>query len=420
MYLGKAQYSAQISHRVNHIRSTLCRAILIPLYACLILTVGCSKSPQEKPQLKSSDVSVITVEARDVPVDIEYVAQTQSSRLVNIQARVTGFLEKRLYTEGVVVKQGQRLFLIDQKPFQVQVDQAQAALDKQIAAMETARANLARVKPLAERNAVSKKDLDDATGQYRSYEAAVAQAKAQLESAKLNLSYTIITSPVTGISSYAQQTEGTYISAQNSLLTTVAVLSPMWVNFSISENELQSSRVQEKKGLLRVPKDHNYEVEVILVDGTVYPHKGRITFAESSFNAQTGTFLIRASVDNPKGVLMPNQFVRARVKGFTRPNAILVPQRAIQQSAKGHFVWVVDKDNKAESRPVDVGNWKGDDWFVFEGLKSGERIVVDGALMLSPGMPLTIKPYAKPSGTTASPADQKMLPEAAGQKKNNP
>jgi membrane fusion protein (multidrug efflux system) len=389
----------------------------ILLLVVFVMAAGCSKGPVEKSPPRSAEVTVINVEAKDVPVSAEYVAQTQSSRLVNIQARVSGFLDKRVYTEGAMVKEGETLFVMDQKPFKVQLDQAQAALARQIAAMDTAKANLARVKPLVELDALSKKDLDDAVGQYQSYEAAVDQAKAQVETAKLNLSYTVITSPVTGITSFAQQTEGTYISTQNSLLTTVAVLTPMWVNFSLSENEVQTLREQEKKGLLRMPKGNNFVVEVILVDGSLFPHTGRITFADSSFNPQTGTFLIRASVDNPKGLLMPNQYVRARLKGAIRPKAILVPQRAIQQGSKGHFVWVVDKDGKAEARPVVVGEWDGNEWFVFEGLKSDEKVVVDGALMLSPGMPLTVKPSSQSPEGSAPAGDQKTSPADNGEKK---
>jgi membrane fusion protein (multidrug efflux system) len=401
----------------------LCRLHRMTAILLLVLfgmvAAGCSKGPEEKSQPRSAEVTVITVEAKDVPVSGEYVAQTQSSRLVNIQARVSGFLDKRVYTEGTIVKEGDTLFLMDQKPFKAQLDQAQAAMARQVAAMETAKANLARVKPLVELDALSKKDLDDATGQYQSYEAAVEQAKAQVETAKLNLSYTIITSPVTGITSFAQQTDGTYISTQNSLLTTVAVLSPMWVNFSISENEWQKFHEEERKGLLRMPKGNNFVVEVILVDGSLFPHTGRITFADSSFNPQTGTFLLRASVDNPKGTLMPNQYVRARIKGAIRPKAILVPQRAIQQGSKGHFVWVVDKDGKVEARPVVVGSWSGDEWFVFEGLNAGERLVVDGALMLSPGMTVTIRQASTAPGNPPA-AEPKKPPAAAGEKKSSP
>lgn len=373
------------------------------IVAATFLLPGCTK--QKKTSASPPPVvTVMDIVQRDVPIVPEYVAQTQSSRLVNINARVSGFLDKRMYTEGAVVKQGQVLFQMDPKPFKVQLDQAKAALAKQEAALETARLNLARIKPLTEQNALSQKDLDDATGQYQSAAAATEQAKAQVETAKLNLSYTTITSPVTGVSSSARQADGTYISPQNSLLTTVAVLSPMWVNFSLSENEMQKSRDQVSKALLRLPRGEKFIVEIVLVDGSIYPYTGEITFAEPSYNAQTGTFLIRASVNNPAGVLRPNQYVRARLKGAIRPNAILVPQRAVQQGSKGHFVWVVGKENKVEQRPVAVGDWQGDDWFIFEGLRSGEKVVTDGGLTLRPGMSVTTKPYVtgQQTGTAGS------------------
>jgi membrane fusion protein (multidrug efflux system) len=354
---------------------------------------GCKKEQSIAPA-QPPVVSVVKVIPGDVPVTVEYVAQTQSSHLVNIHARVSGFLDKRVYTEGAFVKEGQVLFLMDAKPFQSQLNQAKAALSIQKAALETARSNLARTQPLADQNALSQKDLDDAKGQFESAAASVEQSSAQVETAQQNLSYTTITTPVTGVTSAAQQTDGTYISTENSLLTTVAVLSPMWVNFSISENELQKFRNQADKGLMRSPKDDSYIVEIILVDGSIYPHTGRITFAEPSYNSQTGTFLIRASVDNHKGVLRPNQYVRVRLKGAIRPNAILLPQAAIQQGSKGHFVWVVGSDGKVDQRPVVVGDWHGNDWFIFEGLSAGEQVVVEGTLSLRPDMPVAVKPYA--------------------------
>lgn len=340
-----------------------------------------------------AQVSTITVQPRDVPVDFEYVAQTESSRQVNIQARVAGFLDKRVYTEGGLVREGQPLFLMDPKPLQAQVDQAAAALASTQAAHATAVANLERIKPLAQLNALSQADLDNANGTFLTSKAAVEQSKAALETARLNLSYATITSPVTGVAGSAQQADGTYISASNSLLTTVYVLSPIWVNFSISENVAQTMRDQVKSGKLRVPADGNYKVEVLLVDGSVFPYAGRITFADPSFNSQTGTFQVRASVNNPDGLLRPNQFVRAKIKGAVRPNAVLVPQRAVQQGAKSHFVWLV-KDGKAEYRPVQVGDWLGDDWFITDGLAAGDEVVVDGVLMLAPGAPVAAKPLA--------------------------
>ncbi len=363
------------------------------ILGCSALILNGCKEKESVSAPSPSPVLTITVIPRDVPVSVEYVAKTESSQLVNIQARVTGFLDKRMYNEGAVVKQDQVLFQMDDKPFKVQLDQAKAALAQQEAALETARLNLNRVKPLAEQNALSQKDLDDALGHYQSAAAAVEQAKAQVETQKLNLSYTTIASPITGVSSSAQQAEGTYISPQNSLLTTVEALSPIWVNFSLSENEMQRFRDQVEKGLLLPPKDQNYEVEVLLVDDSVFPYKGRITFAEPSYNAQTGTFLIRASVENPDGVLRQNQYVRVRLKGAIRPNAVLIPQRSVQQGSKGQYVWVVGKDNTAEQRPVTVGGWYEDQWFILEGLKADDQVVVDGGLLLQPGMKVTVKPY---------------------------
>lgn len=373
----------------SHVRFFVAAIIITALALQLC---ACGKEKKTSPP-SSTTVTVMEIVQKDVPVNFEYVALTQSSHQVNIQARVSGFLDKRLYTEGGVVKKGQVLFQMDPKPFQVQLNQAEAALAKQQAVLETARLNLARTKPLAELKALSQKDLDDATGQYQSAAAGVDQAKAQVETAKLNLSYTTIPSPINGITGSAQQSDGTYINPQNSLLTTVAVLSPMWVNFSLSENEMQNFRMQVKKGLLQVPKANRLTVEIILVDGTIHPYTGHMTFAEPSYNAETGTFSIRASVENPDGSLRPNQYVRARLKGAIRPNAVMIPQRSVQRGSKGYFVWVVDKDNKAEMRPVTVGEWQGDDWFISEGLKSGERIVVDGGLTLRPGNPVIVKPY---------------------------
>lgn len=352
---------------------------------------GCGK--EQPPSLHTGpiEVSTIFVEAKDVPVSFEYVAQTQSSHLVNIQARVSGFLDKRVYTEGELVKAGQVLFVMDKKPFEVQVEAQQAALDRQKAALETARLNLERVKPLSALNALSQKDLDDAIGSYQTNSASVEQAKANLESALLNLSYCTITSPLDGITSAALQQDGTYLSINNSLLTTVSALSPIWVNFSLSENEIQNFRDQVEKGLLIVPADDKFVVKVIQVNGKVFPYTGEITFAEPYFNPTTGTFMIRANVDNPDAILRPNQYVRVKVEGGIRPNAILVPQRAVQQSAKGQYVWVVNKEGKADFRPVTVGDWQGDNWFITDGLNTGDQVVVDGGLKLQPGVPVTVK-----------------------------
>jgi membrane fusion protein (multidrug efflux system) len=358
-------------------------AVILQLTAC-----GGSDEPASAPAIA---VTALTIMPADVPVTTIFVAQTKSSQAVNIQARVSGFLEKRIYTEGASVKTGQVLFEMDKKPFQAQVDGAAAALQRNEAALEVARTNLARTKPLVELNALSQRDLDDARGQFEQSAAAVAQSKAQLDSAQLDLSYATIRSPVDGVSSFSAVADGTYLDSKNAQLTTVSVLSPMWINFSLSENDMERVRREEKEGRLKPPEDDQFTVEVELADGSLFPQKGKIDFTDPSYNPETGTFLIRAVVENPDGVLRPNQYVRTKLVGATRPNAILVPQRAVQQSAQGHFVWIVNKSEQAEMRPVVVGTWHGDNWFINEGLASGDRVVVDGALRLAPGTAVAIK-----------------------------
>lgn len=384
--------------------------LLLAIVAAVLLVFGCGREAGQGTASAPVEVTTLTIEPRDTPVSVTYIAQTQSSQAVNIQARVSGFLDKRVYVEGSLVKAGQVLFQMDQKPFQAQVDAAQAALERSQAALDVARSNLARTRPLAKQNALSQKDLDDAVGQYQQAAAEVEGQKAQLETAKLNLSYTTITSPVAGASSFAAVADGTYLDAQNAQLTTVSVLTPMWINFSLSENEMQRVRTEVAMGRMRLPPDKNFEVEIELVDGTLFPIKGKITFADPSYNSATGTFLIRATVDNPDSVLRPNQYVRTRLQGIVRPQAILIPQRAVQQGSKGHFVWIINHQGQAEIRPVVVGNWQRDNWFIEEGLDAGDSVAVDGTLRLVPGMPVKTTPYVPPAG----PAGQAAASRPAG------
>lgn len=383
-------------------------ALLAVAGVALVWMAGCEKKAEAP--AAPVEVTVLKVEPKDTPITYEYIATTQSPLDVKIVARVSGFLDKQSYTEGDIVKPGQVLFQMDQKPFVASLNEAQAAWEKAKAAHDTAVANLNRVKPLAAQNALSQKDLDDATGNEQATAASLAGAKANVDTAKLNLSYTTIASPISGVSSAAQQSVGAYLSPTNSMLTTVSSLHPMWVNFSISENELSSYRDQVGKGLIIPPKDRNFNVEIILVDGTTYPQTGKITYADPSFNPQTGTFLLRATFTNPNSKLRPNQFLRARLKGALRPNAVLVPQSAVQQGSKGHFVWVIDKDGKAENRPVVPGDWYGEQWFINSGLNAGDQVVVGGALRLRAGAPVKATPYVAAAATkdaVAKPADEK-------------
>jgi membrane fusion protein (multidrug efflux system) len=249
---------------------------------------------------------------------------------------------------------------------------------------------------------LSKKDLDDSVGQEQSAAAAVEAAKARVIDAELNLGYCTITSPVSGLSSFAKQQDGSYVSPENSLLTYVAKLDPMRVNFALSENESLRYRQQTNSGELVAPDVGEFQVEVVLADGSKVPARGRITFADASFDQSTGTFMLRAEVPNPKGALKPGQFVRVRLLGATRPGSFVIPQRAVQQGPRGEYVWIVDKDGKAEQRVIEVGDWIGEDWLIRKGLRAGEKLVVDGGVRLAPGVPVKATELAATPAGAAS------------------
>ncbi|MFL9936249.1 efflux RND transporter periplasmic adaptor subunit [Paraburkholderia sp. RL18-103-BIB-C] len=393
----------------------LCAPACGPYETAFLLCTGCHKA-SNAPPATVTEVTVMTVQPHDTPVSFEFTAQTQSSREVEIRARADGFLDKRVYTEGQLVHAGQTLFLMDPKPFEAALKTAQGQLAQQQARLYVTKANLARVIPLAKQNALSQKDLDDATGNEKQAEAAVISAEGQVRAAELNLSYTTIKSPLEGLSSFARQQDGSYVSAgSSSLLTYIYQLDPMWVNFSLSEKELLRYRAEAERGTLRLAANSDCVVTVVLADGTVFPAQGHINFTNPAFSDQTGTFLVRASLANPKGTLRPGQFVRAVVSGAVRPNAILVPQRAVLQGAKSHFVWVVDNDSKAHQRVVETGEWHGDDWFIAEGLKPGERVVVDAAIRVVADTPLKIKgaPEAAPTPAPAANASPDQPPHLA-------
>ena len=316
------------------------------------LLVGCGKKDAGPEGSQPTEVSVSTVTPRDTPVFYEFVGQTQSANQVQIVARVSGYLDKQVYRDGSIVKAGDLMFLLDPKPFQATLDANRGVLAEQQARLQVAQDNLKRVQPLVTLNALSQKDLDDAIGQEKTAAAAVESAGANVYQAQLNLSYTRITTPVAGVSSFARANVGSYIDQSNSQLTYVAPLDPMYVNFSLSENQLLQFRAEESQGVVRGPKDNVYEVEVLLADGSVYDQKGRITFEAPDYDLQTGTFMLRATLPNPKGTLRPGQFVRVRLLGVTRLSAFLVPQKAVLQGAQGHFVVLVDKESKALIRGV--------------------------------------------------------------------
>lgn len=403
--------------RIPGMRSRFARHLAV----CAIAAVaaGCSKEAPP-PSRPPPEVTVVTVTPTTIPYTPTFVAQTESSRQVNIVARVSGFLERIAYQEGDLVKQGQLMFTLDPKPFQAQLNQANGELQSQQARLETAQSTFDRVKPLAEQEALSQSDLDKAKGELDAARAAVFSARAKVEEAKLNLGYTTIVSPVTGLASRALQRQGAYVNAtaESAKLTYVAAIEPIWVNFSVSQNQMAKWTAAQAKGEIMPPPNDNFDVAIVLPGEKRYPYTGKISFTDPSFSQDTGTFIVRAVLPNPKQELRPGMFVTAHVSGAKRPNAIVVPQLAIQQGSNGHLVYVVNDKNVAEIRPVLVGDYYGEtNIVVLGGLRGGDRVIVDGVMKTVPGQPVTVVAPAAtaPAGGAAPGAAPKAgdAPKAA-------
>jgi membrane fusion protein (multidrug efflux system) len=336
--------------------------------------------------MPAAEVTVVAAAAQDLPVTWEYVGQTAGSREVEVRARVTGILLSRNFKEGERVKKGQSLFTIDPAPFQAALARAVADVAAAEARHDQAKRNAARLRPLYADKAVSQKEHDDALSAEAIGAADVKAAQARLTEAKLNLEYTRVEAPVSGITTRALPSEGTLVSGPSVLLTSVVQVDPMWVNFGIADNEQAAIHKQAQAGSLRLPR--NFQVELRLADGAVYPHPGKLDFADVRVSTATGTREARAEVPNPDGLLHPGQFVRVVLKGAVIPNAVTVPQRAVLEGPQGKFVYVVNDKSQAEPRPVQAGRWAEDRWVISAGLKGGERVIVDGVMKIGPGAPV--------------------------------
>ena len=342
------------------------------------------------------EVTVQTVAPESLPVTFEYVGQTVGSREVEVRARVTGILLKRNFTEGAAVKKGQSLFDIDPAPFEAVVARAEADVAAAQARLDQAARNAARMRPLYAEKAVSQKEFDDAVSSEAISLADTKAAKARLAEARLNLGYTKVESPLSGFASRSLRSEGTLVSGPDVLLTTVVQVDPIWVQFGIPDTEQGRLRKEVEAGRLKLPGNGSFEVTVQMADGTAHPRSGRLNFYDVRITPNTGTQEARAELPNPEGALRPGQFVRVFLKGATRPNAVKVPQRAVLEGPQGKFVYVVGDKGQAEVRPVEAGEWAGDSWIITSGLKTGERVILDGVMKLGPGAPVKVADAAKP------------------------
>ncbi len=324
-------------------------------------------------------VTVLEARRESVPLTVDAVGQALGSREIEVRARVSGILEKRAYREGASVEAGAALFSIDRKPFEIVQAQARANLLQALARRDQARREAMRLKPLAEERAISRKEADDAQSLLDQYEAAVAQAEAQVKDAELNLSYTSVTAPISGITGRALRSEGTLVSAggDSALLTTLVQVDPVWVLFSVSQAEYQ--RIRSAGG--------RASVKLLNAGGLPGPAVGTINFSASTVDARLSTVQLRATFPNPVGEWLPGQFVRVRVLAGEQ-QAFLVPQQAVSQGELNRSVWVVGPDDKAVSRVVQTGVWSGANWVITGGLEPGDRVIVDNLIKLRPGVPV--------------------------------
>ncbi len=397
--------------------STIIRRVptlFVSVALSVLLLSACGKSPQGGgfPGFPPAQVTTVTMQPKAIPASYEYVGQTIGSKEVEVRARVTGILEKKLFQEGAPVKAGQVLFTIDPKQLAAQTAALEAEVARTQAQMAQAERELGRLKPLAERRAVGQKEADDAASNVELAAAGVKAAVAKLAEVQLNLGYTKVVSPISGLSSRAPKSEGSLVNANETLLTTVSQVDPMWIPFAIAENEQLALNRAVQEGRLTLPKDNAYEVTVRLADGSTLARKGKINFADTRINSSTGTFEMRAEVVNSDNALKPGQFVRVRLGGAMRNNALAVPQIAVLDGPQGKFVYVAgkDKDGKdiAAARPVTLGDWVEiggtNQWVVESGLKAGDRVITDGLAKLRPGAPIVLG-EANAAGGGPAPAD---------------
>ncbi len=358
--------------------------------------VGCSKktgatsasTPRPVPE-----VAVLTVTTQSIADEPEFIGQAESFRPVEIRSQVTGIIKERFFTEGKEVKKGDRLYQIDPVPFQAAVVSAKAMVAQADARLVQATQNLDRVKPLLAVHAVSQKDFDDATAEELAAQAALEAAKGQLVKAKFDLDNTIVTAPITGLIERTRVYEGRLVSAQTDLLTIINQVNPIYVTVSVPERDILQRRreLAEKK----IQNHHEIRGVVTFEDGTVYPHEGVFDFDDVVYHVETGSKQGRFVFPNPERILLPGQFVKVRMRGYTRTDAILVPQRAVQQGPKGPIVYVVAPGNKVEVRDVQAASWQGNQWLIEAGLHADERVIVDGLQRIMPGAVVKPVPFAK-------------------------
>lgn len=354
-------------------------------------------------------VGVMTVAPQAVALQTELPGRVEPLRVAQVRARVTGIVQQRLFTEGAEVRAGQPLMRIDAAPYQAALESAQAQLARAQANLAQATATADRYKPLAEAKAISQQDYANAAAAQKTAEADVAAGRAAVLSARINLGYAQVTAPISGRIGRALVTEGALVSAAEATpLAQIQQISSVYVNFTQSSADVLKLRKALAAGQLRRAGAgsgaESLAVSVVLEDGSVLPHPGKLLFSDLSVDATTGQVTLRAEVPNPEGLLLPGQYVRVRLSQAVLPAAVLVPQQAVTRTAQGDSVLIVGEGNKPAPRPVTVSGSQNGQWIVTGGLQAGDKVIVDGfQKMMVPGAPVTPVPWQAPAAAPAKP-----------------
>ena len=360
-----------------------------------LFVAGCDNNDQASKQANLMNVDVVNMNTQDIPLSFSFTARAQGYKETEVRARVGGILLKRNYVEGSEVEEGSVLFQIDPEPYEIALKQAEAKLAQNQAELKNAESQLERTDALFKKGYASQKTLDDATAKADSLKATVQMSEANVEEAKLNLSYTTVTAPISGLTSLEAQSEGSLIttSGATGILTTITQINPIYVLFSVSENELMALTNMVDSGKVKNPRESkDIYAKLELSDGTIYNEEGKINFITPNIDTSTGTVTLRAVFPNNENRIRPGQFLRLMLEGLTRIDALVVPQTAVMQDANGSYVYCLDKENSVKIVSVKTGlSTANGGWIIDDGLKSGDKVIVSDLMKLRQGMKVTPK-----------------------------
>jgi len=394
------------AHFQHQMPGTLLAALLV--LGVSLFCIGCGEKNAQAGKPGAVDVEVAQVEQKDIPIYGEWIGTLDGLVNADVKAQVTGYLLKQAYVEGSLVKKGQLLFQIDPRPFEAALDQAKAQLAQAQAQLANAEAtqlqaqlNVNKYAPLAEEQAASQQDLDNAVqtnvaakATVLNSKAAIQAAEAAVKTAQINLDFTRLIAPIDGIAGQAQLQVGALVNTSSAAITTVSTVNPIKVFFTVSEQEYLAFNRLYPTEATRQSQEEHMPFELILADGTTYAKKGKFSFADRAVNQNTGAIRIAGLFDNPGNILRPGQYARIRAATTIRQSALLVPQRAVSELQGNYQVAVVDGDNKVSIVTVRVAERVGSMWIIENGLKPGERVVAEGVQKVRPGAQVNPKPYA--------------------------